>query len=131
MTIKTALMAAKDFEQMKEEWGSGMAYSRWSYSDWYIYWHAGTTGDEPMLVVWNANVDIHSLPDPYLRSEIIEMLETDDLSRIPGYTPEDHNYLRRILKEWLDDIERYTQGSGDLISVNPLLDAHPAGEPEI
>ena len=89
-----------------------MAYSRWLCSDWYIFWHTSDAKrkEDEMLAVWYAGIE--DLP-VYKYIEIKEMLKKDDFSKIKGYTPKDHAFLREIFEEWIQDVDSWYQESDD------------------
>ncbi len=89
-----------------------MAYSRWSDSDWYIFWHLSKAKrkEDELLAVWHVRGE--KLPT-YTYSKIAEMLKNNDLSRIPGYKPEDHDFLVGIFKKWVAIIDRQYEQERD------------------
>ena len=87
-----------------------MAYSRWGYSDWYIFWHTSDAKkkEEEILAVWRA--DVEELP-VYSYAVVKDMLAKDDFSDVLGYTPADHEFLRYIFQQWIRDVdEAYAKG---------------------
>lgn len=87
-----------------------MSYSRWGGSDWYIFWHTSDAKrkEDEILAVWHASVE--TLP-VYSYTSIKDMLTKDDFSEVLGYSPEDHNFLKRIFQRWIEDVDKaYRKG---------------------
>ncbi|RLJ01286.1 MAG: hypothetical protein DRP11_04640 [Candidatus Aenigmatarchaeota archaeon] len=91
-----------------------MAYSRWSFSDWYVFWHTSNARrkEDELLAVWHVGVDEDSLP-VYRYMDVVAMLTANDLSRIPGYKPEDHDFLVGIFKKWVADVDKWYEQERD------------------
>ena len=89
-----------------------MAYARWSWSDWYIFWHASDAKrkEDEILAVWH--VGSEDCPT-YNYREVKEMLRNNDFSTIEGYSPQDHIFLREIFEIWISDIDKWYQERGD------------------
>lgn len=87
-----------------------MAYSRWIDSKWYIYWLAGYSGED-VVVVYNRDVD-----DAFCMfsvSEVKRMLSKNDFSRVVGFDEPECVFLGKVFSEWVRDVERERSG-GDV-----------------
>ncbi len=93
-----------------------MAYARYSRKcDWYIFWYTQANAapgasaeparkEEEMLAVWHAD---HRADGPtYSYTQVREMLATGDLSRIPGYTARDRQFLIDGLSKFVSDVDQ-------------------------
>ena len=81
-----------------------MAYLRWGYSDWYVFWHSSeaTRPEDELLAVWSANTD--RLPC-YHYTEVTAMLRSGDFTRIPGFTADDEAELRPVFEAFVHDVD--------------------------
>jgi len=70
------------------------------------FWHLSKAKrkEDELLAVWY--VRAKKLPT-YTYSEVMEMMRKDDLSRIPGYKPEDHDFLVDIFKKWVAVVDEW------------------------
>jgi hypothetical protein len=75
-----------------------MAYSRWSNSDWYIFWHtsSGDTGEEQVLAVWFYGGN----QEYFTYKELIDP-EFDIKEYFPGVDCLD---VEECIKDFIDDV---------------------------
>ena len=83
-----------------------MAYSRYSNNcEWYIFWQhrAGVSrGDDELPAVWHLQ---HRETGPsYTLVEINGMVATRDFSRIPGYIASAAEFLERMVRRFVADV---------------------------
>jgi hypothetical protein len=83
-----------------------MSYSRWSSSEWYIYWvsydDTPTPIEEQHLAVWLAGGDTHPELSFY---EVLRVLAKNDFTRITDADPiPDKDILLLCLNRWVKDV---------------------------
>ena len=84
-----------------------MAYKRWGYSNWYIFWHTSDarTKEEELLAIWHVadkNAPVFSYAD-------LKCIKTvDDLKALLNLNIPDDEYQEALqeIKFWLQDVER-------------------------
>jgi hypothetical protein len=102
-----------------------MAYLRYGVDcEWYVFWYgdkaeaeqAERTGypmprEQTRLAVWHA---AHQADGPILTyTQVRAILDTDDLSQIPGFEPSQRDRLRTALAEFVSDVDAEYDGSRD------------------
>lgn len=76
-----------------------MSYSRWSDSDWYTFWYAGTDAE---LAMWHCgNQDHRSASYEQLK----EISEDQLAARVPGSPRDDVPELLGYVREFCADVE--------------------------
>jgi hypothetical protein len=82
-----------------------MAYIRYSaQSNWYVFGHAVDFGAEPQLAIWHRD---HRSTGPFFSlSDVRSMVRSNDLTRIPGYDPGDHEQLIEAMHKFIVDGEQ-------------------------
>ena len=93
-----------------------MAYARYGlHCDWYIFWEstkadedrarAGTSKpkEEEMLAIWHK--DHRSAGPTFTYAEVEDMLESGNLSRIPGFGEASRTMLLKSMTEFLTDVD--------------------------
>jgi hypothetical protein len=81
-----------------------MAYIRYSAeSKWYVFDHAVKAGGEPHLAIWHRD---HRSKEPvFSLSDVRLMIQSNDLTRIPGYELRDHDQLLKAMNNFVIDEE--------------------------
>jgi hypothetical protein len=83
-----------------------MSYARFGlHCDWYIFWRASDAAEpgEELLAIRHSS---HRASSPeFSCRQIRRMLEQDDFSAIPGYTPGAAGFLRGVLGQFVRDVE--------------------------
>lgn len=87
-----------------------MAYARYDRTcPWYVFWESRKGGaadggsEEERLAIWHKD---HRADTPaFSYAAVREMLDRDDLSRVPGYTRGDHGRLRAWMTEFIHDVD--------------------------
>jgi hypothetical protein len=79
-----------------------MSYSRWSHSDWYIFWHceSGETKDEQVLAVWLAKGKILN----WSYGELLDMA-VGDIQKTYECDLETAEECMMFIKEFIDDVD--------------------------
>jgi hypothetical protein len=90
-----------------------MAYQRYSRtSNWYVYWEASSveSKEDERLAVWHKD---HRASSPtFSYREVLDMLETNNFDRVPGYSTGESDTLRRAFQEFVEDVDaEYGQGA--------------------
>jgi hypothetical protein len=82
--------------------GGEMAYIRYSAkSNWYVFEHAVDSGAEPQLAIWHR--DHRSTGPLFSLSDVRSMIQSNDLTRIPGYESKDHQQLLEAMNRFVID----------------------------
>ncbi len=85
-----------------------MAYSRYDKNcSWYIFQSTNcesTEKKDQLLSVWHE--DFRKSSPGFTYQEVKRMLESDDFSKIPGYSEKDKDLLSNCFKEFIDDVDR-------------------------
>ena len=83
-----------------------MSYSRWSSSDWYIFWNAdsGKTKEEQKLSVWNVNEPTNILRPHFSYEDVKYAYENKNWDFFCD-EPTEIDTLEQCLKEWLEEVD--------------------------
>ena len=93
-----------------------MAYLRWSFSDWYVFWHASKSKkiDEQLLAIWHAlDVFKNNELKTFTYKQLKNVNSVDDLKELLKLDLPDRDYEELLIavKDWKDDIEKaYAKG---------------------
>ena len=79
-----------------------MSYTRYSpTSDWYIFARVALGSDEALLAVWHK--DFRKDAPEFSLGEIQRMLELNNFSCVPGFSPEAETLLKTAFEEFVAD----------------------------
>lgn len=88
-----------------------MSYARWGLegSQYYIYWSTSNAKrrEDEVLAIWRIEYRSYGPGVDFTYQEIKGMLEHDNFSAIRGFIPEDRNFLRPLLQEFISDVDKY------------------------
>jgi len=95
-----------------------MAYARWSYSNWYVYWscESGETIDEQRLVIIHTLSNDSNIVFSFCNLEEIAECSKKEaikhLRKLLGLNLSDSEYeeLLVYVKEWIEDVKESFKG---------------------
>jgi len=82
-----------------------MAYLRYSgQSHWYVFDKVVEDGAESQLAMWHR--DHRSSGPAFLLSDVRSMVQSNELTRIPGYDSRYHQQLLGAMNEFINEQDR-------------------------